>query len=95
MNRNHLQIPALLLLLLVTACGSATVGMESLHTAAKPLVWPSSPGEPRIRFDRSLVSASDLGIRPSLFQRLINRISGNNDEHFVRPTGVAEHDGII
>lgn len=95
MHYNRLQIPALLILLLVTACGSSPVSVESLHAAVSSLAWPAPPAEPKIRLVRSIISASDLGIKPPLFRRIINRITGNKDEHFVRPTGIAQHEGII
>jgi len=86
---------AALLALLLSACGTSPTGGESAQTVALLPVWPGAPAEPRIRFVRSISTARDLGIAPHFFRRLMNTITGKSDHYFVRPTGVAERDGVV
>ncbi len=95
MHNTNRWIATLLLSLLLGACGTSPTGVDTRQTAEQPLVWPSPPAAPRIRFVRSVASARDLGIAPHFFRRLINSLTGKSGEKFVRPTGVAEHNGVI
>ena len=62
---------------------------------APDLVWPRPPAAARVRFVRSIVTPADWGITPSGFARLMDALTGSTPTHFVRPTGVAERDGIL
>ena len=58
--------------------------------------WPPLPAEARVRYLRSISGPSDLGITKPLVQQILSALSGRSgDEHFVRPTGVAEHAGVL
>lgn len=87
------------LLLLITGCGapgSAKVAGEMAAPGAAPgPVWPQAPAQARIRYLRSFSGPGDLGISNSIFQRMADTLAGRSEEHFVRPTGVAEQNGIV
>lgn len=72
----------------------AANGNES-KAAAGELVWPAPPAAARIRFVRSVATPADWGITPSGFARLMDALTGSTPMHFVRPTGVAERDGVL
>lgn len=63
--------------------------------AYERLVWPQPPAMSRIRYVRSIAEPRDLGIKKSFFGRLIDAVTGNHSGRLVRPTGVAESDGVI
>lgn len=58
-------------------------------------VWPSPPAIARIRFVRTISTPADLGITRSFFRRMLDRITGASAAHLVRPSGVAEHAGVL
>jgi len=58
-------------------------------------VWPAAPATPRIRLVGSVATPEDMGINPSFFKRILNKITGGTPLHLVRPTGVAEWHGIL
>lgn len=94
--------PMLVALALMTAFGCQAVGSDRAlskapvtSVASQPLVWPSPPARPRIRYVGSFSTAEDLGIRKSFLGRLVDVVLGRDAGHLVRPTGVAEHDGVI
>lgn len=88
---------AALIGLLVAACGTmAPAPPRAAAQSAAPLPsWPSPPAETRIRYLRSVTGPQDWGIEKSMFRRLIDTLTGAGNEHFVRPTGVAEHQGVL
>lgn len=85
------------LTLFLGTCGWAAPTPASVPVvgAAEPLVWPKPPEPARIRYECALSGPKDMGIAKSLLRRLIDALSGGVDERFVRPTGVAERDGVI
>lgn len=88
-----------LALMLAGACGApnavSTHGEERSAPAVER-VWPAPPARARIRFVRSFERPADLGIRKSLYQRVVDSLAGQRDEYrFERPTGVAEREGIV
>lgn len=70
-------------------------GLGKQQVSAQSQVWPKPPAEPRIRFDRSITTARDLGIKQHLFRRFMNAISGEKNKQLLRPTGVTERNGTI
>lgn len=58
-------------------------------------VWPQPPAAPRIRYVRSVSGPQDWGIVKSFFRRMVDALAGRGEDHFVRPTGVAAHDGVL
>lgn len=80
---------------LVSACQApAPVPVARPISAGFP-VWPPPPAATRIRYMRSVSGPGDLGIVKSLFRRMLDALVGDGEEHFVRPTGVAERDGVM
>lgn len=65
------------------------------ETTLGPLVWPQPPHQPRIRFVRAVTDPVDLGIQPSLWERLVQVLAGKEENGFVRPTGVAADGHLI
>ncbi len=59
------------------------------HLASGPLVWPEPPAQSRIRYLRSVSDPGDLGIRPSLWGRVLQAVRGAHEVALVRPTSVA------
>jgi len=97
MKHRHLSIyaTAAVLLLACSGCVAPVASKDSDTDMAVSLVWPQPPATARIRYLRSLSGPRDLGIRKPFFQRIFDALAGRGDEHFVRPTGVAEHDGVL
>ena len=89
-------IAAGLLLCASAWAAPATAVNDPVVESAAPLVWPKPPEQARIRYLGILSGPKDLGIVKSWFGRLLDTLSGRgDDEQFVRPTGVAERDGVI
>ena len=90
-----------LLVLSLTVVGAACaptrppVALSGENVAVQSLVWPAPPQHSRIRFVRSVSTPLDLGIRPSLWSRMLEAIRGADDTGLVRPTGVAVGGEII
>jgi len=53
------------------------------------LVWPQPPARARIRFVEAVARPRDLGIRPSVWGRMLQAVRGTDEVWFVRPGGVA------
>ena len=64
-------------------------------TTADVPVWPHPPELARIRFDRSIRGASDWGLARGWWGRMVDSITGRHETQFVRPTGVAQCNGIL
>jgi len=81
--------------LLLPACSAQRPPDSGPSAAAVDLVWPPPPATARIRFDGSISGPRDLGIRKSLFGRIKDKLTGGSEVSFVRPSGVAERDGVV
>jgi len=80
----------------LAGCGMAAPVKEApQEVAAKLPSWPNPPAPTRIRYLRSVTGAKDWGIEKSLFRRVIDAIVGSGDEHFVRPSAVAEFQRVL
>ena len=94
-----LRFTIFVVLMLACACGApiaVTTHAEDPRTPAVERVWPAAPAPARIRYVRSFAQPGDLGIRKSLYHRLVDSLAGERDEdRFVRPTGVVEREGIV
>ncbi len=69
--------------------------MTAAQVASEPIVWPSPPAPSRIRYVGSISVPGDVGITKSFLGRLAAAIFSRPEDRLVRPTGVAERDGII
>lgn len=81
-NRRRAFVVALITLL-VTGCQTASA--PSVVDEGQRLVWPDPPASARIRFLFDVRSPSDFGIRPNLFRRLLNWVSGREVPRLIRP----------
>ncbi|MEJ2283139.1 MAG: 6-bladed beta-propeller [Desulfobacterales bacterium] len=89
-NRNHgwhifAVILAVILLLEPAAC------IKDTRVAKEPLpdiVWPKPPEIPRIRFIAAVSKPRDLQIRPGLFKRIFDYMTGKTEVPMVAPYGV-------
>lgn len=58
-------------------------------------VWPQPPEPARIQFTKSVAGAADWGLARSWWGRMVDSVTGRHQARFVRPTGVAERDGVL
>lgn len=79
------------------SCGlTATQHVRSRETSVASLVWPEPPQPARIRFKQSISRPEDAGIRPTLWQRMVERVAGKDqEERFIRPTGIAATNEVL
>lgn len=80
---------------LLSACAVSQSVDSKISSAGQEMVWPSPPATAKIGFVRSIATSEDTGIHKSMFRRLLEKITGGTDLHFVRPSGVAELDGVM
>jgi len=78
------------LCLAVVAGGCApSVGPADVGVAGPAdIAWPSPPAQPRIRLVQTVARPEDLGVEPSLWQRIGRVIVGRQEDWLVRPTTV-------
>ncbi|MFZ0888018.1 MAG: 6-bladed beta-propeller [Candidatus Binataceae bacterium] len=69
--------------------------MPAAPVSSEPIVWPSPPAPSRILYVGSISVPEDVGIKKSFFGRLADAILNKAEQRFVRPTGVAERDGLL
>ncbi len=69
--------------------------MPAGQVATEPIVWPSPPAPSRILYVGSISVPGDVGITKSFLGRLTDVILSRPEDRLVRPTGVAERDGIL
>jgi len=74
----------LLLPLLLSSCAM----QPSAQSEPQP-VWPEPPAPARIQYIKSIFNAEDTGITPSFWSRLIEFITGPDDNRLIRPMAVA------
>ncbi|MFQ5524480.1 MAG: 6-bladed beta-propeller [Acidimicrobiia bacterium] len=91
----RVRIATVVFLLLFGAGCGIRPRAETPALPTEPLVWPKSPAKPRIRYVGRFAGPHDLAIEKSFLRRLAERLFGTTEEYLVRPTGVAEHDGVL
>jgi DNA-binding beta-propeller fold protein YncE len=82
-------------LLFSGGCGTPPPANVPPEPPAAAPVWPAPPAQPRIRWARSVSGPGDWGIARTVLRRMMDALVGRGAEHFVRPTGVAERDGVL
>jgi len=85
----------LTLALALLAPGCSTPAPTPDPAALAALVWPKPPEPPRIKYLQSVAGPLDWGIELSWWRRLANALIGASAQHFVRPSAVAEADGVL
>lgn len=78
---------------LLAGCGAPAPTPDAADAA--PMVWPAPPQQPRIRLLRAVTGPQDWGIERSFLRRLVDALTGDAAEGFVRPSAVAERDGVL
>ena len=53
------------------------------------LFWPPPPAEIRVIFVKSILAPKDIGVKPSLFNKLKSLLVGTEDDNLSRPIAVA------
>jgi len=87
-NRLHLLVFALAVVMAACAPTRSPDTPPGADVAARAPVWPAPPQQSRIRFVQSVSTPRDLGIRPSLWGRVLRAVRGPDEAGLVRPTGV-------
>lgn len=95
----HLKTAFMLagLALLAWGNGGALAAKAAAAKDAMPPgpVWPSPPQPARVRYLRTIGVAADWGLARSWWGRVVDTVTGRHQALFVRPTGVAEKDGVL
>ena len=87
--RRRCPVIALLVAALASGCGVAGAPRAPADTATPArLVWPEPPAQARIRFVGVVARPADLGVRPSVWERLGDVIFGRQEEWLIRPTAI-------
>ena len=74
----------------VGGCQALMTSPQTKESAVvRPLLWPPSPRQARIRFVRTVSRPEDMGIEASFWQKLWGAIVGREEQWFIRPTGIA------
>lgn len=75
--------------------GSESARMDGVKGVAARAVWPPAPADARIEYVQSVADPADWGIERSARTRIVEVFTGRRTVPFVRPTGVAERDGVL
>lgn len=82
--------------LALAGCVSGGPSSESSRIPdAARTVWPPGPAVARIGYVQSVLTPADWGIERSAWTRFTEVFTGRKTVPFVRPTGVAERDGVL
>jgi len=79
----------------LVACAPEGPLRPEREPAAQRAAWPPPPEPARITYERSVSGAGEWSIRRSLPQRLVDAVTGEAPRRLVRPTGVAQHAGVL
>lgn len=96
MKHDHHQRPtAQVLFTVIALCiSSGCIGRADHGVQARPdIVWPKAPEKPRIRFLMAVAKPEDLQIRPGLWRRFFDYLSGRATIPMVTPYGVESDNG--
>ncbi len=89
-------ISLLAIVALAAACGLPARPLPAERVAVEgPLLWPQPPDRARVRFVAAVAQPEDLGIEPSFWKGLVRTLFGEEEEWFIRPTGVAADGQVI
>jgi len=83
----RIRVPGWLLPLILTA-GCASPEILEPFTQTSP-VWPEPPAVARLQFTGEFSRPSELGIRPSLWSKIVRLAAGPQQNQLVRPMSVA------
>jgi DNA-binding beta-propeller fold protein YncE len=86
----RVKFPCLTLIAIILLIGGWACH-QRIETKKAPiplLVWPKPPEVPRIRFLKAVAGPDDMDIRPGLFGRLFDYITGKQETGMISPYGV-------
>jgi len=83
------------MLMLACAAGVAIGAGDATPPPAAAPVWPPPPAEPVVRYVRTVAGPAEWGVTAGLFDRIVDALTSKQEERFVRPTGVAERQGVL
>lgn len=83
------------LLLAHAIAGEVSMSAQAAIPSEPSPVWPRPPAPARIRFLKSVSGPADWGVAQGFLGRVLDKLTGNRDLHLVRPTGVAEREGVL
>lgn len=67
----------------------ASPDLQPKDDKPRTIVWPLPPEQPRIVFMRNIAEPKDMGIKKSLFRKVVDILLGEEPEpHLIRPYGV-------
>ena len=92
---SHAPALALLVALALAAAACASGWQSQGKVVQAPAVWPEPPDAPRIELVSTFGAASELGIAPSLWSRVVAVVSGGGERRMMRPAGVSAANGRI
>ncbi len=86
-NRRISTVGLVLIAALITSCAPPS-GRQAAEPPAPAPVWPQPPARPRVRFVKTVARPADLGITPSIWERVSQIVVGREEEWLIRPTAV-------
>jgi len=91
------RLVAVAILLVLGACLPVVslAAEDASSTPAAARAWPPPPAAPAVRWVRAVASPADWGVSSGFFGRIYDAIAGKEEDRFVRPTGVAEREGVL
>lgn len=92
---HHQRLAAQILLTVIALCiCNGCIGRADHVVRVRPeLVWPKAPEQPRIRFVMAVEKPEDLQIRPGMWRRFFDYLSGRSTVAMVTPYGVESDSG--
>lgn len=78
----------LLMLAMAFALGGCAMTMERSVQPIPEIQWPAAPQRARIRFVKAITSPEDMQIRPGVFRRFLDFLSGRPKVSMVNPYGM-------
>src|SRR5579871_2366366 len=94
MSRQRFAVTIAALALAAAGC-STPVAERNPEEGLPALTWPAAPEQARIRLVRTATGPEDFGISKSMFRRMLDAVTGNRPQKFVRPTGVVERNAVL
>ena len=82
-------------LVIGVACTPATTRDTDVPAPPQQIVWPGPPDEPRIRYLYSFSEPVDLGIKPGMFGRFLQILTGKDSQRMLRPFAIAADDDLV
>jgi DNA-binding beta-propeller fold protein YncE len=82
-------LPVILAAVFLLGAGACVKDTHVTEVSLPEIVWPKPPEIPRIRFVAAVSKPEDLQIRPGMFRRFLDYLTGKTEVPIVAPYGVA------